>query len=117
MPETKDQKKKPAVPKDQWDLPVSFAADGEKMVTLKEASKQAQAVLSLPKLSDEQRVSLVVARINAQKSFELGSIGSGVVSKERAIKEVQAGTALGKQLMSIEQRVIQKVMTQAAKAE
>ena len=48
-----------------------------------------------------------------QPKFEIGAIGSGKISKDRAIAEIKARTPIGKSLMEIETRVIQDVLNMA----
>lgn len=106
------------VPQDQFDLPVGFTSDGS-MVTLREVTASAGnfSALSLAQLTPEQVVELTTTRIEMQPKFEIGSIGAGVIGKERAISEIKAGTRLGKSLEEIEMRVIRDVQSMALKQE
>jgi hypothetical protein len=101
------------VPDEEWDLPVSFSPDGS-MLTLKQA-KQAAAdnvpVLSFPRLSNDQRAELVVARLEKHKDFDLGMIGgAGHIDRKRAVSEVRKQTKVGQTLMEIEERMIQMLL-------
>ncbi len=98
------------IPEEQWSLPVAYSSDGEKLVSLRQAVEQNTPHLSLPKLSDEQRRNLVAARIAAQPKFKIAMLGAGLVDKKRAIEEVRAGSKVGRNLMEIEQRVIQSLL-------
>ncbi|TMQ34014.1 MAG: hypothetical protein E6K70_09975 [Planctomycetota bacterium] len=102
------------IPPEQWDMPVSFAQDGS-MVSLREFIHPTVPVLSLSQLSPEQRAELTVKRIELQPRFELGMIGAGIVDKSRAIAEVKSQSKVGRLLTEIEQRVINNLVTDAAR--
>jgi hypothetical protein len=117
-PKSDSPKRDVIIPDGQWDLPVGFTSSGA-MVTLREAThgpddkKPATPTLALSQLSSCQLAELTAKRIEMQPSFQIGGIGSGIVNKERAIAEVKAQTALGHNLMEIEMRVIQDVLSLA----
>jgi hypothetical protein len=112
----KASKKAPPVPKEQWELPVSIAADGH-LVTLREAVKEKAAALSFGQLSLDQRAELVAKRIESQPEFEVAMVGPGLVDKERAIQEVRSQSPVGRTLMEIEQRMISRMMKRASEGE
>lgn len=98
------------IPDDQLDLPVSFDSSGN-LVTLREAmQKDHPPMLSPGSLCPEKKAELTVKRIEAQPQFQIAMIGAGLVDKERAIREVRAGTAVGHQLVEIEQRMINTLL-------
>jgi hypothetical protein len=102
------------IPPEQMELPVTFDAGG-KPVTLREVMTPGHgSVLSPASLSPAKRAELTVKRIEAQPKFEVAMVGGGIVNKERAIKEVEAQSDIGKVLTEIEQRVIQNLLEQAA---
>lgn len=122
---TKKGKKKPAtkkkalqvkkgyiVPKKQWNMPVSMSESG-KLLSLKEVNSQQTSALSFGQLSGEQRADLVATRIESQPKFQLFVVGFGLISKERAITEVQAQSRVGRTLIEIEQRMMAKMMERA----
>jgi hypothetical protein len=102
------------IPPEQMNLPVTFDAAGN-LVTLQQVMEPGYgSVLSFASLSPEKRAELTVKRIEAQPKFEVAMVGGGMVDKERAIKEVQAQTDIGKVLTEIEQRVIQNLLEEVA---
>src|SRR5688572_14434846 len=105
-------KAKTMVSAEQWKLPVGISETGE-LISLKEAVRQEKAALSFGQLSPADQAKLVVARIEKQPKFELAMVGAGVVDKERAVKEVNAQTPVGRTLIEIEQRTIARVMKKA----
>lgn len=100
-----------AIPKDQWELPVTYDTEGQP-VTLQDVRKHPadRALLSLSELDEDTKADLVATRIAMQPTFELAMIGSGVVDKQSAIEAVRAKTDVGRTLMEIEQRVIARLM-------
>jgi hypothetical protein len=102
------------IKKEQWDMPVSFDTEGN-LVSLREYMEGGHHALSFSSLSDEQRTELAAKRIEMQPDYEMGTIGAGVVSKERAMDEVRAKTALGRRLAEIETRVIVHLIDEAMK--
>jgi hypothetical protein len=114
MAKKKSAAKKSAIKADQWKLPVGLAESGE-MVSLEEMVAGKRPARSLSALSENQRAELTAERIRLQPNFELGMIGAGIVSKEQAINEVRAKTAVGRTLMEIEERAIQYIIEQAQK--
>ncbi|MGE0131699.1 MAG: hypothetical protein AB7U82_26750 [Blastocatellales bacterium] len=82
------------------------------MMTLGEIAEGGVAMLSQAQMTMEQRAELVARRIEMQPEFEIGMIGVGVVGKERAIAEVKAQSQVGRVLIEIEQRLLNKLMEQ-----
>ncbi len=112
MAKKKASRKPPAVPKEQWELPVSMAADGH-WVTLEETVKEKTAATSFGQLSLDQQAELVAKRIESQPTFELAMVGPGLVDKEHAIQEVRSQSSVGRTLIEIEQRMISRMMKRA----
>ena len=46
----------------------------------------------------------------AASRIQVAMLGAGLVDKKRAIEEVRAGSKVGRNLMEIEQRVIQSLL-------
>lgn len=100
--------------KEQWDMPVSFDADG-KLISLRDYVKEGHNALSFSALSPDQRTELAAKRIEMQADYEIATIGAGVVDKERAVDEVRTQTKLGRRLTQIETRVIMHLIDEATK--
>jgi hypothetical protein len=97
---------------EQYDLPVTFDVSG-KVLTLKQLLQAGSCALSLSSLEHEKLVELTSQRIAAQPDFEIAMVGAGLVNKARALKEIAAQTDVGRLLVEIEQRVIQRVLNRA----
>jgi len=68
--------------------------------------------MSLSELTDQQRIDLAVARLQAKADdFRMTMIGPGVINKARAIAEVQARTKVGRTIMEVEQLLIEALAT------
>jgi len=102
------------IKKEQWDMPVSFDAEG-KPISLRDYVEGGHHALSFSALSDDQRAELAAKRIEMQPDYEMATIGAGVVSKERAVDEVRTKTKLGRRLAQIETRVIMHLIDEATK--
>ena len=100
------------LPAEQYDLPVTFDQAG-KLMTLKEVLQVGSSALSLSSLNAKQLVELTTLRITAQPKFEVVMVGAGIVDKARALKEVAAQTDVGRLLVEVEQRMIQRVLKRA----
>ena len=100
--------------KDQWEMPVSFDAEGE-LVSLRDYVKAGHNALSFSALSDDQRAELAAKRIEMQPDYEMASIGAGIVSQARAVDEVRTKTKLGRRLAQIETRVVMHLIDEATK--
>lgn len=100
------------VPTEQWELPVSLDAKG-RLIAMWEICVGKVIALPFGQLSSNQQAELVAARIEQQPKFELSMIGVGVVSKEGAIAEVRAQSPVGRTLIEIEQRMIERMMARA----
>ena len=117
---TKKKAKSPTrtltVPREQWDLPVAVHSDGT-LVSLKDFTRTKAPALSFSQLSQDQQSELVAARIDQQAKFEVAMIGAGIVDKQRAIQEVRARTPVGRTLIEIEQRMINRMLNRAKQGE
>jgi hypothetical protein len=102
------------IKKEQWDMPVSFDAEG-KPVSLRDYVEGDRKAVSFSALNDDQRAELAAKRIEMQPSYEIGAIGAGVIGKERAMEEVRTKTKLGRRLTQIETRVIVHLIDEATK--
>jgi hypothetical protein len=110
------KQKKLVVPADQWPLPVGMTTEGQ-FVSLKQYVLDHVPALLIPQLPPAQRSKLVAFRIGKQAHFEVATIGSGVLTKERAIAEVQALTPAGLALIDVEQRMIRRMIERAEQGE
>jgi hypothetical protein len=57
-------------------------------------------------LPPEQKARLTAERIRRQPRYVLAMVGAGLVDQERAIREVESLTDVGRQLIEIEERTI-----------
>jgi len=84
-----------------------YHIDGLKIATLREVLDPAVPTMSLAELTEEQRVNLVVSRLQKEPdNFRIGIIGPGTIDKTRAIAEVQARSRIGRTIMEIEQNLL-----------
>ncbi|MEH2362304.1 hypothetical protein [Nostoc sp.] len=100
---------------EQLDLPVSFDHKGQQVTLrdfLKDKSKES---LSISSLTPKQRVKLTVERIKREPEVTIATIESesGVITKERAIAEIQSQTPIGQILVEAEQRLINRLIKEA----
>ncbi|MDZ8065333.1 MAG: hypothetical protein RMY64_06790 [Nostoc sp. DedQUE08] len=98
---------------EQLDSPVSFDYKGQQVTLrdfLKDKSKES---LSISSLTPKQRVELTVERIKREPEVTIATIGSGVITKERAIAEIQSQTPIGQILIEAEQRLINRLIKEA----
>jgi hypothetical protein len=93
------------ITQEQWDMPVSFDTEG-KPISLRDYVEAGRHAVSFASLSEDQRTELAAKRIEMQPGYEIGSIGAGIVNKERALDEVRSKSKLGRRLTEIETRVI-----------
>lgn len=100
----------PAIPQEQWDLPIAYSLDGRRMLSLREAVESSGGVLEPMQLDETQRAELVATRIERQSHFELCMVGAGRVDQQRAIREVQSRSPIGRVLIEIEQRLIRDLL-------
>ena len=97
----------PEAPRASADHPAGYHVGGTKLATLTEVLEPSTPTMSLAELTEQQRVDLVVARLQAKPDdFSISMIGPGVINKARAIAEVQALSRVGRTLMEIEQLLI-----------
>jgi hypothetical protein len=102
------------IDKQQWEMPVSLDAAGN-LVSLREYLGEGHSALSFSALSPAQRAKVAAKRIEMQPDYEMGTIGAGVITKDRAVDEVRSETKLGQRLAQIEARVITYLIDEAAK--
>ncbi|MGH9844836.1 MAG: hypothetical protein ACREEM_39470 [Blastocatellia bacterium] len=105
---------KPGIPEKQWELPVTFSADGKRMLLLNEVAEAGEKCLPPSALNEEQESALVVRRIELQQTFEIAMIGAGLIDKERAINEVKARSKVGETLIQIERNVLNNLWDRIA---
>ena len=94
----------------QWKLPAGYLASGKKMATLEQVADPETPTMNLSQLSDKQRLALVAKRISLQPDFKIAMLGAGLIDKKRAIQEVKSGTAIGRNLAEIEERVLNHII-------
>jgi hypothetical protein len=81
-----------------------YHVGGTKLASIQEVLEPSTPTMSLAELTEQQRVELVIARLQSKPDdFTISMIGPGVINKTRAIAEVQARTRVGRTLMEIEQ--------------
>ncbi|MBV8858742.1 MAG: hypothetical protein JOZ02_17560 [Acidobacteria bacterium] len=98
------------VPERQWELPVGFCGCCKQPVTLRELVEHAPPLLPSDSLTDEQRTKLVTGRLLGQRKFSLSVYGVGVIDRERAVCEVEAGSKLGQSIARVEMTMIQEMI-------
>jgi hypothetical protein len=102
----------PTTRENHWSRPVAMAPDGQ-WLSLREVVEEEPARFSFIQLTPEQRAELVAERIRQRPKFDVGILGLGVLSKKRAINEVQARTRVGRTLIEVEQRMIARLIERA----
>lgn len=95
----------------QLKLPVGLRTDGS-MVSLGEILNSSAEARLWPELETEQRADITAKRIELQPKFNLGLIGTGIISKEQAIEEVKSQSRIGLRLIDIENRLLTKLMAE-----
>lgn len=102
----------PIAREDHWSRPVAMAPDGQ-WLSLREVIEEEPARFSFVQLTPDQQSELVAERIRQRPKFDVGILGLGVLSKKRAINEVQARTRVGRTLIEVEQRMIARLIKRA----
>ena len=102
----------PITREDHWSRPVAMAPDGQ-WLSLREVVEEEPARFSFIQLTPDQQSELVAERIQQRPKFDFGILGLGVLSKKRAINEVQARTRIGCTLIEVEQRMIARLIKRA----
>ncbi|MDE0427740.1 MAG: hypothetical protein OXN25_23025 [Candidatus Poribacteria bacterium] len=102
----------PTIPEDHWSRPVALAPDGQ-WLSLRKVVEEEPARFSFIQLTSEQQSELVAERIRQRPKFDIGILGLGVLSKKRAINEVQARMRIGRTLIEVEQRMIARLIERA----
>ena len=84
-------------------LPISVTTDGDYFnlqdFILEQKSLGDSRFRKFGDLTFEEQSNLAIERIKRSKDFELGLIGGPVVTKDRAIHEIQEKTVIGKNLV------------------
>jgi len=114
MPRTKTPRRHPteaaAKTHDGRSTPIyaGFSTDGRRFASLKEVRDPSIPTKTLADLTHEELVRLTVRRLNSDKDFlRLRMLGvSGVITRSRAIREIKAGTIVGRHLLEIEKHYI-----------
>ena len=109
-------KERPPITELQWRLPVSLDENGN-MVSLRDYATGGHATIPFSALSDVQRAAVAATRIEMFPGYEMASLSDGAISKDRAVKEVRAGTKLGRQLAEIEYYIILKLLDETKQSE
>ncbi len=117
----RDSTKGPEAPRsvitrEQWDMPVSLDAEGG-FVPLRAYVKKGHNGPAFTSLSKDQQLEVVLKRIEMDPECDMASIETGIISRERAVDEVRAGTILGQRLAEIEARVIKHLLEEATREE
>jgi hypothetical protein len=98
----------------QWYMPAGFHPDG-RPASFSHVVDPSKPTVDGDQLTDDERCRLTLLRLWRQKALKLGSLGDGVVDRDRAMREVEARTPLGLALVDIEQRAI-RLMREYAEA-
>jgi|HubBroStandDraft_4_1064222.scaffolds.fasta_scaffold1376739_1 hypothetical protein len=85
-----------------------FTTDGRRFASLKDVRDPSMPTRTLADLTHEELVRLTVRRLSSDKDFlRLRMLGvPGVITRSRAIKEIKAGTIVGRHLLEIEKHHI-----------
>lgn len=96
----------------EWELPAGFGQDG-KVASLRQVIAPEVPTLSLNQLSSDQMAELTVLRIESEPDFDIGMIGAGKITREQAVAEVKAKSPVGRNLIEIERRMLQRLINDA----
>jgi hypothetical protein len=103
---------RPKPTRDHWSHPAGYRVGGTKLASLAEVADPLVPTMSLSELTEQQRIDLAVARLQAKADdFRMIMVGPGLINKARAIAEVQARTKVGRTIMEIEQLLIEALAT------
>jgi hypothetical protein len=88
--------------------PAGYHVGGHAIARLRDVLDPTTPTLSLHELTEDQRVRLVVARLQLKpKEYKLAMIGPGIIERTRAIAEVETRSAIGRAIMAIEVYVLE----------
>lgn len=91
--------------------PSGFRVGGTELASLQEVLDPIVPTLSLGELTEQQRIKLVLARLEAKPhDYAVSMIGAGTINKARAIAEVQAHSRVGRTLVDIEQMILETLL-------
>lgn len=103
----------PSVPMIQWGLPVSLDEKGT-FISLRDYENQRSNVIDSFQLSEEQWSKVAAKRIEMLPEYDLVSARYGLITQERAVKEVSDRTPLGLELARIEKEVVRELFRMLA---
>jgi len=92
---------------DERTLPISIDPSTRDFITAEDIrNNRVEHFVRLEKLDEESVKAVVIERIKRAPELKLVVLGGRYITKEVAIKEVTAGTCIGKSIMEIERRAI-----------
>lgn len=94
-------------------LPAGFHKETGQLVTLGEVRDDLDALRDLDSLKPEQELQLIVARCRAGGWNDMMHGTEGYIDLERGVREMTAGTEVGKQLFSIYKGALEMVLEDA----
>jgi hypothetical protein len=95
-------------------LPAGLHAVTGKLASLRAVLSRRTPTRDFEMLPEPEQARVTAARIAAQKAFSIGVPGVGVIDKQRALREVQEGTAIGKALINVEMLTLRTLKEEAA---
>ena len=98
---------------EQLDSPISFDNKGQQVSLRDFINDKSKKLPSLSSLTPKQRVKLTVERIKRVPKFTIATIEAGVITKDRAIAEIESQTPIGETLIEAEQRLINRLIKEA----
>ena len=95
----------------QLGLSAGYDEDKKTIITLQELIDRKVDLLDhLTQLSIGQKAHLTIERIKTQEKYEIYIVGEGTIDKDRAIKEIEDSSELGRRLIEIEERAMQMAL-------
>ena len=94
----------------QLTIPIALDEEKGNFVSFKEIYENALTVLFFEQLSPDQKIKLVISRIEQFPEFAISILGIGKIDQKRAISEIQNKTSIGRTLLDIEERMIKRIM-------
>lgn len=114
VPKKKGTRKKDGIPARQLEMPVGFGPDGN-LRSLQEILDAPPTLKKLSTLTSTELASLTIERIRKLPDFKVAMVGVGELGPEDAIREIQAGTPVGQDLIELERRLVRNLLEKAKK--
>ena len=96
-------------------LPAGIHRDTGEVLSLAQTQADPTAVADPTSLSDAQKIALVGARWRAGEWSDILYGDEGLVDLDRALRELEAQTEIGRHLMAVELRALEMVHEDAAR--